>query len=716
MQSMAKYFKKNRIFMQKNAKKQNFYSLKIIGLAEKITIICFICENISIFAVATENKIRSFRDNDQKSEMIMETDEKDKVENRVDVQNEENTENTVSAEPQVELYDPEELNLGEETTVSAEPQVELYDPEELDLGDETDSESEVSVVKNYSLLSPQSLLDELKVLVDNSPVDRIRRDVESIKNAFYKDLHEHDISEDDFPEDEEFVEEHIIIDPEEQEFKYYLDKYREKRAEFLHSAERQKEENYRQKLVIIEELKKLINEEESLTLTFQKFHELQTRWKEIAQVPQNYVKDLWDNWHYNVEKFYDYVKINKELRDLDLKRNLEAKNELIRKAETLLESPSVTEAFSQLQSYQDAWREIGPVTRDQREEIWDRFKEVSYRLSKKHQSYFEQLKVDRQHNIQMKVELCKRIERLNEKDIKTIKEWQRAYDELVAVLEEWKSIGFVPRKENTDIYARLKKARDEFFNKRRKYFKVQKYEINTNLRLKKALCAKAKVLKNSEDWKESTQILIEMQKEWKQIGAVPQKYSSSLWNEFNTACDEFFKRKAEYFAKRGDNQYVVNLKAKEALIVELENFVPSENNSIAFETLQQFRQRWNDIGFVPLKAKDKIQKRFFTLLDNKYNELKVPDAQRKVMRIKGKIETSGNNYPNKSMRFEREKLFSKIMHLENEIILLENNIGFFASSKKADSMIADVRKKINKAKMEIRELEEQVKLIDKEME
>jgi hypothetical protein len=624
--------------------------------------------------------------------MIMETDEKDKVENMVDVQNE-NEENTVAAEPEVELYDPEELNLGEETA----------------------SESEVSVAKNYSVLSPQSLLDELKALVDSSPVDRIRRDVESIKNAFYKDLQEHELSE-DFPEDDELAVEEHVVDPVEQEFKYYLNKYRENRAEFMRSVDRQKEENYRQKLAVIEELKKLINEEENLNLTFQKFHDLQARWKEIAQVPQNYLKDLWDSWHYNVEKFYDYVKINKELRDLDLKRNLEAKNELVRKAEALLESPSVAEAFSQLQSYQDAWREIGPVPGDQREEIWERFKNVSYRLSKKHQSYFEQLKVDRQHNLQMKIDLCERIEKLNAKDIKSAKEWQRGFEELSTVLEEWKSIGFVPKKENSDLYIRLKKARDEFFNTRRKYFKDQKLAINANIRQRKALCAKAKELKDSQDWRETASILIELQKEWKQIGAVPNKYASSLWIEFRDACDEFFKRKAAYFSKNGDNPYSVNLRAKEALIIELENFSPSEDESSSGEILKQFRQRWNDIGFVHLKEKDKIQKRFFTLLDNKYNELNVPDAQRKVMRIKGKIETSGNNYPNKSLRFEREKLFGRIMHLENEIILLENNIGFFASSKKADSMIADVRKKINKAKLEIRDLEEQVKLIDKEME
>jgi hypothetical protein len=615
--------------------------------------------------------------------MIMETGERDTVNgNEGDVQNEKNT-------------------------VFAEERTELYYPEELDLNDETSSENEVVVVKNYSLMSPQNLLDELKALVDNFPVERIRRDVEAIKNTFYKNSAENDDYEGDEPGDES------VIDPVESEFEKYLEKYREKKYEYIRSAESQKEENYRQKLSIIEELKNLIKEEEDLNLTFQKFHDIQSRWKEIAQVPQSHVKDLWDTWHYNVEKFYDYVKINKELRDLDLKRNLEAKKELIRKAEVLLELPSVVEAFTQLQQYHDAWREIGPVPRDQREGIWERFKEASYKLNKKHQAYFEQLKQERQHNIQMKLDLCERMEKLNQRSPKSMKEWQKASDELSNILEEWKAIGFVPKKENAEVYARLKKSRDEFFNKRREYYKAQKQILITNLRLKKELCEKAKSLQNSESWQETTDILIDLQRQWKETGPIPHKYSHSLWNEFRDACDAFFNRKFGQ-AKKTGNEYAANLKAKEELIVELENFVP-KNNSADIEKLKQFRQRWNDIGFVPIKAKDKIQQQFFSTLDEKYKLLKISDAQRKVIRMKDKNETSGNR-PNRGMKSERERLFSRIMQLENEITQLDNNIGFFAKSKNADSMIADVRRKISKAKEEIRKMEEQIKLIDKELE
>jgi hypothetical protein len=623
--------------------------------------------------------------------MIMETGEIDRInENGGDVRNEKNT-------------------------VTADSQTDLCYPGELELREETASENEVSAVKNYSLMSLQNLLDELKVLVDDLPFERTRREVEFIKNAFYKKISENEDYEKIDSEDEANDGKHTVVDSAiEEEFEKYLEKHREKKYEYIRSSENLKEENYRQKLAIIEELKSLITEEEDLNLTFQKFHDIQTRWKEIAQVPQTHVKDLWDTWHYNVEKFYDYVKINKELRDLDLKRNLEAKKELIRKAEALLDYPSVVEAFAQLQQCHDTWREIGPVPRGQREAIWERFKDASYKLNKKHQAYFDQLRQERQQNIQMKIDLCERVEKLNQKNLKSIKEWKKASEELSNILEEWKAIGFVPKKENNEIYARMKKVRDEFFNKRRAYNKAQKQLAAASIRQRRELCEKAKALQNSENWQETTDILIDLQRQWKKIGFVHHRLANELWNEFQIACNTFFSRKAGHL-KKTTNEYAVNLKAKEALIVELQNFVPSKRESENIESLKQFRQRWNNIGFVPIKEKEKIQLEFFTLLDEKYKQLKISDAQRKVLRMKDKIESSGNK-PDRAMKSERERLFNRIMQLENEITLLDNNIGFFASSKNADSMIADVRKKISKAKEEIHKMEEQIKLIDKEFE
>jgi hypothetical protein len=618
--------------------------------------------------------------------MIMETGERDKI-----------------IEEKRDIRDEKELS-------GVEAQMDCYATEEL--SDETVSEVEIADGKNYYLSPPQELLDELKNLVDNFPIERIKKEVEAIRDAFYKNLN--DSSENDSEEnnDSSAIEpaDNLMIE----EFEKYLEKYRDKRTEHIRVTENQKEENYKQKLAIIEELKDLIKEEEDLNVTFQKFHDIQNRWKEIAQVPQNHIKDLWDTWHYNVEKFYDYVKINKELRDLDLKRNLEAKNELVRKAEALMEYPSIIEAFAQLQQYHDTWREIGPVPREQRDEVWERFKEISYKLNKKHQAYFDQLKRERQHNTQMKIDLCERIERLNQRELKSLKEWQKASDELVVILDEWRSIGFVPKKENNELYNRFKKSRDSFFDRRRLYYKAQKQESTTNYRLKRELCEKAKSLQDSTDWKETTEILVSLQKQWKEVGPIPHKHANALWNEFKAACDIFFSRKAEHFSKRGNDQYFINLQAKEALISELENFVPEGNIPKIIGTLKLFRERWNEIGFVPIKDKDRVQQQFFSLLDEKYKQIKGNRPQRENQ--PRERSDSYNKSSPKQGKGKREKLFSRIMQLENEVILLENNVGFFASSKNADSMIADVRRKINKTKEEIRNLEEQIKQIDKELE
>ncbi|MDR0384489.1 MAG: DUF349 domain-containing protein [Prevotellaceae bacterium] len=598
----------------------------------------------------------------------------------------------------------------EKNTGFAKPQMESYYPEELSLNEEIASESDVFVDKKYSLMSIHDLLDKLKNLVDNLPFERIRKDVEAIKDAFYKKISVNADSENNESDSSGALPD---VSSEENEFEKYLEKYREKKYEYVRNIESLREENYKQKLAIIEELKELINEEEDLNLTFQKFHDIQNRWKEIARMPQNHAKDLWDTWHYNVEKFYDYVKINRELRDLDFKRNMEAKTELVRKAEALLEYPSVVEAFGQLQQYHDAWHETGPVPRDQRDLIWERFKEASYKLHRKHQAYFEQLKRERQHNIQMKIDLCERAEKLNSKDITVLKDWQKSSSEMSNILEEWKAIGFVPKKENAEIYNRLKKSRDDFFSKRNAYYKMYKQGLANNLQVKKELCEKAKALSNSEDWQETAEAMIELQKQWQQTGPVPHKFANSLWTEFRDACDTFFKRKHKHAKKIGNK--ITNLKKKEALIVELENFAPSRNDYETIEVLKKFRQRWDSIGFVPSKEKERIQLQFFNLLDGKYKQLKLSDAQRRVVRMKNKVETSGSSQ-DRIVISEREKLFYRIAQLENEISLLDNNIGFFASSKNADSMIADVRLKISKAKEEIHSLEEQIRLIDKEFE
>lgn len=580
---------------------------------------------------------------------------------------------------------------------------------ELDLGEEIASEKEISEVKDYSHLTPKALLDELKNLVEKSAVEKIRKDVEAIKDAFDAIVRQN--AENQEKNDGEEVVRVNRADSFEKEFRLYLKKYKDKRIEFLRNSESQKEANYKRKLALIDELKDLVSEEENLTNTFSKFHDIQTRWKETGPVHQNYVKDLWETWHHRVEKFYDYVKINKELRDLDLKRNLEAKNKIIKKAELLLESRSIAEAFAQLQTYHDEWREIGPVQRDMREGLWERFRDVTSKINKRYQAYFDVIRAERQRNLQMKMDLCERLEKLNAVVRSTSQDWQRASSELLVILAEWKAIGFVPKKENNEIYLRLKKARDKFFAKRQAHYKISRIEMSNIVKAKKELCEKAEALQDSEDWRDVTDKFIELQKQWKESGTLPRKHSDELWGRFRKACDTFFNRKADFFAAKED-QYADNLKLKEEIIDELEKFEP-DNSRESLEILRQFRVRWIEVGFVPIKIKNKIQRRFITLMDQKYGNIRISDAERKVMHFRDKIEGTGNKYG--KMRGEREKLVGKITYYENEIALLENNIGFFANTKNAEAVIADVRKKIDKYKEEISVMEEQLKLLDKDL-
>ncbi|MDR0559855.1 MAG: DUF349 domain-containing protein [Prevotellaceae bacterium] len=611
----------------------------------------------------------------------------------------------------VEKVFENEENISQENNSSNVENADVsgYLEEDLDLGEETDIESKVSVVKNYSPLSQEELLDELKSLLETAPVERIRKDVEAIKDAFDKIVRADRSKQEQINIEE--GEEIDRVNPVEYEFNACLKKYKDRRTAYIRNVEYQKEENYRRKLSIIEELKELTGEEENFNETFRKFHDIQNRWKEAGQVPQSHVKDLWETWHHNVEKFYDYVKINKELRDLDFKRNLETKKQIVEKARKLLELDSISDAFACLQTYHDEWREIGPVPKDEREKLWEQFKEVTSQINKKHQSYFDRLKAERVLNLQLKTELCERAEKLNSTERKSINSWQKAIGELTSILDEWKTVGFVPRKENTEIYARLKKARDQFFVKRREFFKKLKMEMSENLRIKKELCEKAEEVKNSENWKEATDMLIELQKQWKNTGFVNRKQSDILWRNFRAACDTFFNRKAEFF--HTGSEYSENLREKEALLKELEEFDASQ---ASIETLKQFRNRWNKIGFVPLKNKNKIQKRFTALLEEKHKNIDTSKSAANSDERRNSSRRENSQRRENPPKNERSKMFQRIAQLESEVALLENNVGFFASTKNAESLIAGVRSKINDAKKEIIQIEDQIKQIDSETE
>ncbi|MDR1055187.1 MAG: DUF349 domain-containing protein [Prevotellaceae bacterium] len=607
----------------------------------------------------------------------------------------------------------DKLKLGEKTALPAgEVTVEREESSEF-------IEEEASNADSYLKMQKPELLVELRNLVDNKPIEAIVKDVESLRNLFYT-IHRAEIDALELRHAESDSETPFVSpeDPLEVEFRSIINRFKDLRDNYLSKLEANKEENYKLKLQVIEEIKNLTTEEENLNQTFRKFRDLQICWREIGQVPQAYIKTLWETYHHHVEIFYDYVKINKELRDLDLKKNLEAKEVLVLKTEALLESDMVVEAFRQLQKFHEEWREIGPVPHEFRESIWERFKEATSKINKKHQEYFDARKEEYQKNLEAKVTLCEKAEALAEFTSASPREWLQRSQELTDLMQTWKEVGFVPRKDSNKVYDRFKIARDKFFTSRREFYKSFKQDMQNNLQLKRELCEQAEALMNSEDWKRTTDELIALQRKWKEVGSVPRKNSDELWKRFRVACDVFFNRKTAHFSEV-DSHYEENLKAKEALIEEINNFEPTNDSSVNFELLKVFQQRWNQIGYVPLKEKEKIYKKYQEAIDKQFKLLKISDGDKKVMKYRNKIENIQSSQSNKTdrvLRNEREKFFNKIMQLENDITLWENNIGFFAKSKNADAMIADVQCKIEQAREEVKILEEKIKLIDQQYE
>ena len=559
--------------------------------------------------------------------------------------------------------------------------------------------------------SKEELVGLFARMLEEQPVQSIRRDVEALKIAFYRLRRaEVEAARRRFVEEggaeEDFT---PAVDGVETQLKELFREYRRRRDEFIANLEAEKERNLKIKLEIIEELKELVNSDETLNHTFTKFRELQQRWKETGIVPQQQVKDLWETYNLHVENFYNFIKINKELRDLDLKKNYEQKVALCEQAEALLLEPSIVEAFHKLQKLHDEWRETGPVANEYKEALWERFKAASSRINKQHQEHFEALKAEQVKNLGLKTELCVATEELAAQPLTTRKEWNRASDRLLEIQKVWKTIGFAPKKDNTRIYERFRTACDRFFEAKRRFYADVKTEMEHNLQLKNELCEAAEALQMSEEWKKTTDELIALQARWKEIGAVSRRYSDQVWKRFRAACDKFFERKAAHFSDV-DGQYEQNLVRKQALLDEM---AAADVKEGGFEMIKEFQRRWSEIGFVPIKRKDEIQKRYKECVDTLFSVLRGSERDRSMSRFREKVsafKASGD----RRIRTERDRLYNRVKQLESDIALLENNIGFFAHSKGAEALIADVREKIERAKREMADTIEKVKLIDRE--
>ena len=614
-------------------------------------------------------------------------------------------------EPKVELnaevsHDQSEAQIQEEKTESDDN----TDTENL----KSDSKTELQEKPDYASMEKHELIQRLKLILDAELDNDSKERAESIKIHFYK---KHNTTIEELKRN--FIKEggqekdfHPERDDQELEMKALLQQYRDQKAEVHKSHEQQKENNLKQKLLIIEELKQLVNGQESFEKTFNEFRDLQKKWKNYGMVPSQSVKHLWENYHHAVEQFYDYSKINRELRDLDLRKNHEAKVSLCENAETLLEEKSAVKAFNDLQKLHEMWREVGPVDRSKREDLWNRFKTISNTINKNQQNFYNGIREEQVYNLQKKTVLCVKVEELASKIVDTHQDWNEASKQVLEIQTEWRSIGFAPKKDNNSIYQRFREACDLFFNHKRDFYVKHKDELNENLKLKVVLCEKAEELQDSTDWKQTTNELIRIQKKWKSSGNVPRKVSNDIWNRFRKACDYFFDRKSEHFGSL-DLKQAENLKLKEAVIEKAQNYTPSDDDDENLNTVKQLQKEWSEIGHVPFKSKEHIQNDFGKAINALYDKMNMDSSNLEVQKFKLKIDSIlEGRKPEDTLIYERNKLYNRIKQLESDVTLWENNMGFFSLSDKSSSILKEMQEKVNQGKKNLTLLKQKIKLID----
>lgn len=565
---------------------------------------------------------------------------------------------------------------------------------------------------DFSDLNNEEILDKLRFFIHESDIEKVRKEIDSLRNQYYKNqrIQFEQIKKDLKEKAGENVEIEMPKDPNEDYLKELMSDYRKRKFEYAQKQEEEKNENLKVKIDIIEKIKGLANSEESLNKTFNEFKTLQKQWLEVGPVPNSEASGLWKNYQLQIERFYDLVKINKDLRDLDFKRNLEQKIELCEKAEELLLETDIVSAYKKLQELHNIWKELGPVPSDKREEIWDRFSETSKKIRQAYQEHFEKLKDERESNYQQKLILCQKVEELiSEKIPQNGKEWTEMSDQIMELQKVWKTIGMVPNNVNTEIYERFRNACNKFFDTKKEFFNVINEELNTNLQKKIELCVSAELIQANTDWKKTTEIFLDLQKKWKGIGAVPKKNSEQIWKRFRAACDFFFNAKSEFYSHIEIEQKE-NLIKKEELIAKINNYVPVENQSENIENIKAFQTQWTEIGYVASSEKDRLYGEFRKGINNIYEKLNLNRNNLEINNFNSKIESIKDGGSTKSLEKERIKIIQRIKELESEVNQIENNMGFFSSG--SSNIIKDFQKKIEKIHDEINVLKEKKKAID----
>jgi len=567
---------------------------------------------------------------------------------------------------------------------------------------------------DYDALNKQELVELFEEIVQEKDVSLIRSKVGNINRAFHQlnkedkenALHEF-VSGGGNKEDYKHVE-----DPLEQRFKQAFNIYKHNKSIFAEELEKQKVENLNLKNQILEELKNLIDSEETLKKTYDEFNNIQERWKEIGMVPAGELNNLWQNYHFLVELFFDKVRINKELRDLDLKKNLEQKIALCEKAEELFLEKSIIKSFKLLQQYHDEWREIGPVPSENRDELWERFKTATNKINSRRKEHYKELQADQEKNYDAKVALCEKAEELIPQEELTLKEWQKKTNQINELFKVWKTIGRAPKVKNDEIWARFKASLDNFFQGKKEFLGKLKDQQTNNLNLKIDLCMKAEAIKDSNDWRKTTNDLINLQKEWKNIGPVPRRQSDKIWKRFRSACDEFFNRKSDYFK----NIHVVegeNLELKKKLIEKISGFKTSKDKDANLNALKDLQRQWMEIGHVPFKEKDKVQQQYRKAVNQLIEKMDIDKEELTKTGYESKIEMLKED-PDSNWKIKKEKnhLVNKVNKIKDDVALWENNIGFFSNSKQSDALRKEFEDKIEKAKQEIESCEAKIRILD----
>lgn len=611
----------------------------------------------------------------------------------------------------VETNETTALEQTSETIV--ENVVENNTPEEIETA-ETEQATEETNEERALPQTMEEVVARAKELAQSEELAG-KAELDMLKVMFYK-IHNADLQQaqqafiEAGGEAEKFMPQ---INPLEPEFRAYMQILREKRAAAQEEMEKQKEANLQRKLAILERIQQLASTPEEANQTFEEFKALQNEWKEIKNVPAEKNTELWKNYQLYVEQFYDLLKLGHELRDYDFKKNLEAKTRLCEQAEALGESEDVVAANNQLQMLHQEWKETGPVAKELREELWNRFKDASTIVRKRHQEHFEAIKASEEENLNKKTALCEEIEQIQTEGLKTFADWETITEKIKELQAQWKTIGYAPQKMNTQIFERFRKACDTFFEQKAEYFRTVKDALNENLARKKALVEKAEELMNSTEWRKTGDALVKLQKEWKEIGNVPRKYSEALWKRFIAACDHFFEEKQK--ATAGErNEQAANLEQKKNIVEQLKALA-EEGVEDVVQKLKDLQKQWNEVGHVPFREKDSIYKEYREICDKLYKDLNLSQARRRLDNFKtnlaSKIEKEGS-----SLTRERDRMMRAFENMKTELQTYENNLGFLsANSKKGNSLVDTMKKKMEKLRDELNLLSEKIKAVDEQI-